>query len=78
MLLDEMIERGLRDLPSPTGPVQKSSLDEIGLVDILEGALVFLNGGSERLHPHGSATEFIDNREEDMPIHLIETGCIDA
>ena len=73
-----MLERGFRDLPASTGPVQKASLDEIGLVDVLEGALVFLNSGGERLHPTGPPTEFIDDRQEDVPIHLIETGGIDA
>jgi len=74
----EVVERSFRDLPASTGPVQKASLDEVGFVDVLEGAPVFLNSGGERLHPHRSATEFIDDRQEDMPIHLIETGGIDA
>ena len=41
----EVVERSFRDLPASTGPVQKASLDEVGFVDVLEGAPVFLNSG---------------------------------
>ena len=46
-----MIEGLLRGLAPATGSFEEAGLNQIGLMDIFEGALVFLDRGRQRFHP---------------------------
>src|SRR6476660_4826087 len=69
-----MIQGRLRDLPAATRSVEEAGLDQIGFVDVFKGASVFLDGGSQGLDSHWSTAEFVDDRQQDVAVHLVETG----
>ena len=74
----EMFERLFGHLPAPAGSFKVACLDQVGFVDIFERVLVFLHGGGERIHADRPASEFINNGEENPPVHIIESSRIDS
>jgi hypothetical protein len=54
----------------------ESFLDEIGFIDILDGARIFSHGGSDRIESDGSATELIDDGQQQFVIYLVESESI--
>ena len=72
-----MIVRQTSHLPATTGTIQKTGLDQIGLIHILDRALVFLNRGSQGLHADRSSIELFDDGEQDFAVHVVETRLID-
>lgn len=67
-----MIERQLRGLSAAPGAIKKSGLNEIGLVDVFERALIFLNGRRKGLNPYGTSSKLFNNREQDLSIHFVK------
>ncbi len=74
----EMIEGQLCGLAAAAGSFEEAGLNQIGLMDIFEGALVFLHCGSQGFHPDRSSCELVDDGQENLPIHLIKPRRIDA
>ena len=66
----------LRGRSSPGRPVQKSVLNQVGFVDILDGSRVFSDGRRQGIKTHGAAVEFLDQRQKKPPVHLIQTAGI--
>lgn len=66
-----------RCLASARGTFDESFLDEVGLIDILDGAGIFAHGGSDCIESDRSAAELIDDGGEEFVIYLIETESID-
>ena len=57
-----MVKSQLCDHPPPRGPVQKSVLNQVGFVDILDGSRVLSDGRRQGIKTHGAAVEFLDQR----------------
>ena len=73
-----MLEGFFGNLPAAAGSFKVAGLNQIGLMDIFECTFVFLHGSGERFHADRSSSEFVDDGEENLPIHLIEPSRIDA
>ena len=65
-------------LSPTTGPVQIAGLDQVRFVNILQGSSIFLKSGGKRFDSHRPTVKFVDDREENLSIHLVETGFIDS
>ena len=66
-----------RCLASARGTFDESFLDEVRLIDILDGAGIFTHSGSDSVESDRSATELIDDGREEFVIYLIEAESID-
>jgi hypothetical protein len=73
-----MIEGQFRGLPATAGSFEKAGLNQIGLMDVLKGAPIFLDCGRQGLRPDRSSGKLIDDGQKDPTIHLIEPRRIDA
>ena len=73
-----MFERVLGNLPSASGSFEVPGLDEIGFMHVFEGVLVLLNRGGKGLDPDRASPELVDNGEEDLAVHLVESCRIDT
>ena len=62
--------------PSPRCTLQKSLLQEIGLVHIFNGALLFTNGRGYGLDTDRSTVKFLDNRSQNRQVHFVKSGLI--
>ena len=56
----------------PRRTLQKTSLDQEGLVHILDSILFLANGSSQRLHADGAARKLVDHRKKQHGIHFVE------
>ena len=66
-----------RCLASARGTFDESFLDEVRLIDILDGTGIFAHGGSDGVESDRSAAELIDDGGEEFVIYLIETESVD-
>ena len=73
-----MIEGPLRSLATTAGSFEETSLNQIGLMDIFEGALVFLDRSRQGFHPDRSSSKLVDDGQKNLTIHLIKPRRIDA
>jgi len=73
-----MIEGQLRGLAATTGSFEEAGLNQIGLMDIFEGALVFLDRGRQGFHPDRSSSKLVDDGQKNLTIHLIKPRRIDT
>src|ERR1017187_3770722 len=63
---------------APAGcPLEKSGLDEVRLVEVLEGSAVLPDRGRDRSDADGSAAKFLDDRRQDAAVHLVEAVLVD-
>ena len=60
------------------GAVDEAELDEVGLVDVLDGLFFFANGDREGLEADGAFLEFDDEGLQDAVVHLVEAVIVDA
>ena len=73
-----MIEGQLRGLAATAGSFEETGLNQIGLMDIFEGTLVFLDRSCQRFHPDRSSSKLVDDGQKNLTIHLIKPRRIDA
>ena len=73
-----MIEGQLRGLAATAGSFEEAGLNQIGLMDIFEGALVFLDCGRQGFHPDWSSGKLVDDGQKNLTIHLIKPRRIDT
>ena len=73
-----MIEGQLRGLAATPGSFKETGLNQIGLMDIFESTLVFLDCGCQRFHPNRSPSKLVDDGQKNLTIHLIKPCRIDA
>src|SRR5690606_10560299 len=59
-------------LPAPGGPHDKSLLDQKGLIDLFQGLGAFGYRRGQGTDPHRAALELVDDREQDLVVHLIQ------
>ena len=71
-------------LPGATGrhattgcAIQKALVDEEGLDDIFERALVLANGRGEGLEPNGAPVELLDDGQQNGAVQAVESGGVD-
>lgn len=51
--------------------------DEVGFVDVFEGAGVFVDGDGDGVEADGAAVEFVDEGVEDAFVHFVEAVLVD-
>ena len=73
-----MIESQLRRVATTTGSFEEAGLNQIGLMNIFERALVFLDRRRQRFNSHWSSGKFVNDGQKNLPIHLIKPGRIDT
>ena len=71
-----MLVRSLRCQTAPRRPLQKSFLQKIRLVDVLNRVFLFPNRSRYCFYANRPATKFLDNRAENNEVHLVEAGRI--
>jgi len=52
--------------------LEKAELQQVGLVDVLERALVLAERGRERLEPHRAAAVVLDGGDQQAAVELVE------
>src|SRR5687767_13672417 len=57
--------------------IQKPDLNQIRLDDLLDRIFLFMNGSRQRADADWSTAEFLDDRQQQSPIHFVETISID-
>ena len=62
---------------SAGGAVDESLLDEEGLIDLLECASVFADGGGDGSDADGPSAELLDDGEEDFAVDEVESVAVD-
>jgi hypothetical protein len=60
-----------RDTPSRSA-IQKTDLDEEGLVDFLQSILFFRQAGCQGIQPDRASVVFLDNGEQKPAIQVVE------
>ena len=60
------------------GALDEAFLDEVRLVDILDGAGVFAEGGGDVGEADGTSIELVDDGGEELVVDLVEAVLIDA
>ena len=73
-----MIKSQLRGLAATASSFEEAGLNQIGLMDIFEGAFVFLDCGRQGLHPDRSSSKLVDDSQKNLTIHLIKPRRIDT
>src|SRR5678810_979442 len=73
-----MVVGAFRGLAATAGSFEKAGLDQIGLMDIFECALIFLDRSSQGFHPDRSSSKLVNDGEKNLTIHLIEPPRINA
>src|SRR5262249_45642166 len=53
---------------------QETLLDEVRLVDLLDGVALLADGGRQRVQPDRTARELVDDGEQQRAVHAIEAG----
>src|SRR5437667_58614 len=66
----------LRGNPAAGCAVQESNLDQEGLVDFLDRLRLFGEGGSQCVHAYWSALVFLDYRQQQLAVDVIETVAV--
>src|SRR5690606_5381652 len=67
----------LRRDPPARGALQEPGLDQIRLDDVLDRAPFLADGDGETLDADRPAVEALDDREQQLPVHRVETVRID-
>src|SRR5215472_14602708 len=67
----EVVMRQFGDLSPAACSLEKPCLDQVGLINIFQGALILLNRRSQSLHADWSSAELFDDRDENFAVHLI-------
>src|SRR5581483_10173382 len=62
--------------PSARCPVQKSELDQIGLVDFLDRVGLFGYRGGNRAEAYRTAPVLLENREHDLLVNIVEAEAV--
>src|SRR5262245_40035675 len=73
-----MIIGQLCGLTATAGSFEETGLNQIGLIDILKGALILLNCSRQRFHPDRSPGKLVNDGQKYLTIHLIKPRRIDA
>src|SRR6185503_6945401 len=61
-----------RGAAAALGAFQEPLLDEIGLIDVLQGSGILTHGHRYRAEPDRAAAELLDNDRKDPGIHVIQ------
>ena len=55
----------------------EAELDEVGLVDVLDGVARLADGGGEGVEADGAARELLDHRAQHAAVGVVEAGLVD-
>src|SRR5205809_6246724 len=72
----EMLVGELRGHPSSRSSIEKSDLNQKRLVDFFDRIRLFSKCGRQRVHPYRPALVFLDDRQQQFPIYLVEAVAI--
>src|SRR5712692_10905988 len=72
----EMPIRLQRRHPPAGSTLEKPFLEQIGFVYVLDGTFFFADGGGDGFDTDRPAIKFLDDREQNGAIHLVEAGLI--
>ena len=64
------------DAPAPGGAGEEAHLHEIGLVHVLQGDGLLVDGGGQGLQPHGAAAVVLDDAGEHPPVDGVQSQVI--
>jgi len=59
--------------PALRGPVQKPSLEKVGLVYILDGVGILPSGCGQGIQPHGATEEPVYDTPQRLVVNLVQT-----
>src|SRR5512133_3549981 len=69
------VGRGGRDA-SPRGAVQEAVLDQERLIDVLNGVALLADRRGNRVEPHRSPSELVDDGKQYHPVHRVESHLV--
>src|SRR3569623_575105 len=64
--------------PPARGAQEKALLNQKGLQHVLDGAALFADGGGQAVAAHRPAGELIDEGEQQLAVHHVETFAVDV
>ena len=68
----------LRGLPATRRPLQVTFHDQKGLMHFLNRTGVFTYCSGDGGQPNGATLEFIDDRVQDLIVHLVQSAFVDV
>src|SRR5262249_28469419 len=74
----EVSERARGRDASARRAVEEALLDQEGLVDVLDRALVLAHARRERLEADRTARVLVDQGQQELAVHAVEAGRVDA
>src|SRR5439155_383470 len=60
------------------GALEHAELEQVGLVDVLDGLRLLTDGDGQGGQPDGATVEPLADRRQDGPVDLVEAGLVDA
>ena len=63
--------------PAARGAVEEAELQEVGLVDVLDGVGLLGDGRSQGVHADRPAPELVDDGQKESAVHLVEAVGVD-
>src|ERR671924_1001372 len=73
----QVAHRSLRGDATPRCALEEPELEQVRLVDVLDGVGLLSDGGSERRQAHRTAAELLDHRRQDRQVELVESPLVD-
>src|SRR6188472_3393339 len=59
------------------GAIQETNLDQKRFVNVLDRVFLFTDGRGNRVQSHGPAAKLLDDRLQQLAIHVVETVLVD-
>src|SRR5213596_1746749 len=78
LLFSEVLERKARGNATAGSPLQITGLDQVRFVHVLHGLAFFAYGRGQGVHAHRSSSEFLDDGEQQLAIHLVKARRVHA
>ena len=73
-----MLESQFSDLTSARRAADKALFDKEGFVNLFKCTRIFTDGRGNRTYADRSAFEFVDNRQQDLIIRIVEAVTVDV
>src|SRR5436190_37789 len=73
----EMLVGHARGLTAAGGAGEEALLDQEWLIDFFDRTALFAHGNGDRVQPDRPARKFLDDREQNALVHLVEPVLID-
>src|SRR5690606_27460032 len=70
-----LVRSGCRN-PTSGSPIQKSNLDQVGLINVLDGVFRLADRSRDGAHADRSAIEFLDDGQEELSIHFVKSEAV--